>query len=190
MSLTPVIEVDEFRNSPAETQYNFARINAFRLIALELPSVDFYCQMVTLPEARLGEGGTYDNPFNSLPLTGTSITYGEFPVTFIVDEKFANYRAIYNWMTGIGFPQNNEQFSELLRKKQPILANPRAVESATRSQIDLLMLDSMNNPIITYSFHDAFPVSLAGLPFDITITDTKYFTVMAGFKFSYYTVSV
>lgn len=189
MPTSNLVEFQELRDTVTETQYNLARINAFRLVALEMPSISFYCQTAILPEARLSDGGNYNNPFNPLPLTGTSLGYGELQVSFLVDEQFHNFRSMYNWLAGIAFPQSHEQFDALVRRKTPIISNPNNTEAATRSQLDLIMLDSMDKPIVTYSFHDAFPVSLASLPFDVTITDTKYFSALAGFKFSYYTIS-
>lgn len=183
------IEITDEFPGPHETQYNFARVNAFRLIAVDLPGVDFYCQMVAIPSLRMQETSGMDTPLNEYPLTGTKVNYGELMVTFLVDEKFYNYRSVHNWLIGITFPQSHSQFTNLLNTKKKIFSNVKSPEAAIRSDIDLMVLDSMNTPIATYKFRDAFPTSMEHLPFDVTITDVNYFTVVATFKFSYYEIS-
>jgi len=175
---------------PEDTQYNFARVNAFRLTAIELPMVDFYCQLVQFPAATMVDAGSVYNPLNSIPMTGTRLDYGSLMVTFIVDERFANYKAVYNWLCGITFPQDHGQFTNLINSKAPYQGGfqTSSHETAIRSDIFLHVLDSFNNPVVRYHFHDAFPTSLEALPFDVTITDVNYFQAVSMFKFNYYTL--
>lgn len=188
MAFSPSVDIQNYAEVIEENQFNLAQVNGFRLIALEFPVVDLFCQAVQLPRAELAGNPVYQTPLNPYPLTGTAINYSDLSLTFLVDEKFANYRSIYNWMVGIGFPQDHEQFQQLVKVKNPLTVNTKAVESSLRSEIDLIMLDSMSQPIVKYKFHDAFPVTLESLPFDVTITEAKYFSVAASFRFSYYTI--
>ncbi len=182
--------VEGMPGTPENTQYNFAKINAFRLIAIELPGVDFYCQTVQFPPAVMENAGSWDNPLNSIPVTGTKLEYGELMVTFIVDEKFANYRSVYDWICGITFPQDHKQFQALVDKKKAYMGGMHVAspEASIRSDLHLVVLDSMDNPIVRYEFKSAFPSRLESLPFDVTISDVNYFTVAVSFRFDYYLI--
>ena len=35
-------------------------------------------------------------------------------VQFLVDEKMDNYKAIHNWIVGLGFPENYKQYSDVI----------------------------------------------------------------------------
>ena len=39
------------------------------------------------------------------------VTYENLEISFIVDEFLENYRSLHEWMTAIGFPEDNKQFS-------------------------------------------------------------------------------
>ena len=47
-------------------------------------------------------------------LPGEKITYGDFTHSaFLVDENMENYKTIYDWIYGLGFPETAQQFKDL-----------------------------------------------------------------------------
>ena len=51
--------------------------------------------------------------FKSMPFMGDTLDYSPMELTFTVNENLENYREIHDWMTGIGFPKDNEQFENV-----------------------------------------------------------------------------
>ena len=87
---------------------NFLSPVGFKLKINKVPKVDFLAVGANLPGITLGTAlqPTY---LKDIDLPGDKLVYDDFRVNFIVDEDLENYRQIYNWMVGLGFPysQNN-----------------------------------------------------------------------------------
>ena len=62
------------------------------------------------------------------------------------------------------------------------------LEDKTYSDGILFILDSNFNKKFKVVFQDLFPVSVGGLSFDSTYTDTEYFAVDANFKYTRYDI--
>jgi hypothetical protein len=48
-----------------------------------------------------------------LPTPGDIIEFGDLSLRFLVDENLENYMEIQNWIRGLGFPENLQQFDDL-----------------------------------------------------------------------------
>lgn len=188
---TPVPEF-EADFSTAQPTYNFARPNGFRLVILNLPGVEFNCQMASIPEFSSNETPRIKTPLNDFPVVGTESTFAPLEVAFIVDEQLENYKQVYNWMKGIYFPQTHEQFADQIRKYKSLVpsSSPYNTESKLISDIHLMILDSNNATIATVKFIGAFPTSVGSLPLSITqSSDFQYLTATASFSYAYYVLA-
>jgi hypothetical protein len=69
---------------------NFLGQNGFRFAIKRLPTVNYFCQAVSVPAVSIGaiESPT---PFAFVPRPGDRITYEPLTLTFKVDENLQNY---------------------------------------------------------------------------------------------------
>jgi hypothetical protein len=98
---------------------------------------------------------------------GTSVNLEDLQIGFAIDEDMNNWLELYNWITQI---TQYSTFSELQ-------------EFQKTSDAAILILNSSYNPIIKFTFYDAFPNYVSGFDFDSTMTDTT--NVLATASFSY-----
>ena len=90
-------------------QLDYASPTQFRFGINQLPKVEFFTVAANLPGISAGTV-TQATPFKDIPLMGEKMEYENLSISFIVDEYLENYISLHNWMVGIGFPENREQF--------------------------------------------------------------------------------
>lgn len=137
------------------------------------PNLNYFVQSVELPGVTLGTAEV-DTPFTKIPFPGTRLTFGNLSVKFKVDEDMKNYLEIYNWMKGIGFPDNFAEYSNI--------AN-RGIYTGEGifSDISLTILTSAMNPNIQVDFYDCFPVDISSLTLESTAAGVEYLTTSVTF---------
>lgn len=139
----------------------------FKFVISRLPSTVFFCQSVSMPGIQLNNFTT-PNPFLKLNLAGTELDFGSLSLKFQVDEDMKNYMELYNWMTGLGFPDNFSQYANLAKDLDG--------NKGLFSDASLLITTSSKNPNIEITFIDIFPIELTNLLFDSTKHDVQYIT--------------
>lgn len=168
--------------------YDYLRPNAFQFSVDILPNVSYFCQTAAIPPISLS-WIDYQNPLLNIPVPGTNLDYSELTIKFIVQENFENYLEIYNWLIGLGFPDDKQQYTDWQNKQKdrfPSLSSKSFGGSGNFSDARLIVLDSDNNPVASILFQDCFPINLQGLEFDISSGDTRYLTAQVTFKYSSY----
>ena len=166
---------------PIPENINPLNPNGFMFAIARIPEVSYFCQEAPLPGVSLG-AATVPTPFYDYPVPGEKVDYEDLTIEFLVDADMKNYKAIFNWMVGLGFPESNDQYIEQLRNMQ---FNSEA--SAVLSDATLSILGPNGSPIQMAQFKDVFPVSLSALRFTSTSTDVQYLTASATFKYTGYT---
>lgn len=158
--------------------------NGFNFSITKLPDVSFFCQRVLIPGITLG---TIDqlNPFVNRPIPGEIMTFSELTVQFLVDEKMTNYKAIFNWMVALGYPESNSQYSNFVNTQNSTVYSELA---RNYSDATVGVLDSQNQITNAFKFYDLFPVSLDPVQFESTAMDVNYVIGSATFKYSYFTI--
>ena len=130
------------------------------------------------------------NPFIKIPFAGDHLEFGEFTLTYKVDEDLRNYLEIYNWMIGIGFPDDFEQYKTIDSVRKGVntgLSNPLS-GLGVFSDATLTILSSAMNPLHNVFFHDAFPTSIAELEFNSTDADVTYITSTVTFAYRKFSI--
>ena len=117
----------------------------------------------------------------NIAVPGERLTYGDFTLRFLVDENMENYLSVYNWLTGLGFPETTKEFANLIKDKDGQKDPKEAFCDGT-----LRILNSNYREVAKVKFKDLFPTSLSSLDFDATNTDVQYFTAEATFKYTIY----
>lgn len=139
-----------------------------------LKDITFYTQRVTMPAMSLGapDEGT---PLRNVPMPGETIEFTPLTFDFLVDENMTNYKTIHNWMRGIAFPEDHEEYNEFLRDRRTDPAK------STDSELDLMysngtltILNAQNKPNILISLIQMTPIYLSPPVFDATVPDIHY----------------
>ena len=120
---------------------------------------------------------TVSNPFVDIAQTGDHLTYDPLTISFKIDESFANYLELWNWMRGIAFPNDHTEHEELENQKT-------YTGQGLTSEIIALVLDSNSIPKFELSFTDAFPIYLSGFELTSKDVEVNYITAEATFKFT------
>ena len=159
---------------------NFLSGIGFKFNLGKYPKVDFFCNSARLPELRLSTQ-VQSSYLKDIDLPGEKITYGDLTLQFLVDENMENYKTIYDWIYGLGFPETPQQFKDKTTDRDGVRDMNEQFADGT-----LRILNSNFNEVAKVKFLDMFPVSLSSLDFDATQTDVNYFTAQATFKYTVY----
>ena len=149
------------------TNRNFLNPIGYLLKLEKFEGVDFFCQAANVPDVTMPTTEVASQ-FRNLPIyPGGGVTFGDFVVSFIVDEDLRNYNSIASWIRDNG----NADQMQRTTAKDDILTNAQ-----------LHIVTSQYNPAFVVDFQNIFPVSLTGLQFDATVSDVEYITATATFK--------
>jgi len=140
------------------------------------PNLVYHVTRVTLPEVSLSKVEV-PTPFKLANFEADKLTYGDLAVTFKVDEEMANWAEIYDWMVGIGFPNQFDQKRLLVEKGRESLG--RGVTSTA----SLIVMTSAKNPNIEFRFNNIIPLSLSSLDFTSEGTDVEYLEATVVFDY-------
>ena len=159
---------------------NFLSGVGFKFNLTKFPKVDFFSNSARIPELNL-ELTTQASYLKNIDVPGERLSYGDFTLRFLVDENMENYQSIYDWLTGLGFPETTKEFAEIIKDKDRQRDPKEAFCDGT-----LRILNSNFREVGKVKFNDLFPISLTSLEFDATNTDVQFFTAEATFKYTLY----
>ena len=172
----------------------------FRFKCTKLPLVEFFVQSANIPGINLGSA-TQTNPLYDIPLPGDKITYSALDMSFLVDENLNNYKEIHDWILGLGFPSNNQQFQDLQSAGSDRFpgssrstattgtSTPQPLsEGGIYSDAILTVLNSKNIAKTEIRFQNVYPTSLGGLNYDVRQTDVDYLSASVSFNYMNYDI--
>ena len=162
---------------------NFLSGVAFKFNLAKFPKVDFFSNSARIPELSL-ELTRQPSYLKNIDVPGERLSFGDLTLRFLVDENMENYLSVYEWLTGLGFPETTKDFADLIKDKDGQRDPKEAFCDGT-----LRILNSNYREVAKVSFNDLFPISLTSLDFDATNTDIQYFTAEATFKYTVYKIS-
>ncbi len=160
---------------------NFLSPLAFKFTLARAPTLNFFATAVNLPSVELGFT-EIPTPFKMLPFAGDKLIYGDFQMTFKVDEDFSNYFEVYNWLKALGHPESFYDYSQLRGAKS---GNKETV----LSDATLMIFNSSYMPNVEIEFQDMFPTSLGDINFNTTDTDVNYVTNTVTFKYKIFKIT-
>ena len=170
--------------TPIENR-NFLSPTGFRFSIKRCPGTTFFCNKANIPDLNLGIA-VQPSYLKDIDRPGDKIQFGDLSISFLVDEDLVNYMEIQNWIRGLGYPENLDQFSKL--EKESIIGPSGKFQDIFSDGV-LQILSS--NQVAKYQvvFKDLFPYSLSTLSFDATDTDIEYFTAEVSFKYTIYNLT-
>ena len=180
------------------TVFDYSQSNQFKVFFPIFPTTEWFVVRANIPSVQLGQGDQY-TPFVQIAVVGDHITYGDFSVTFIVDENLKNYMEMYNWVKNIGFPFSHDQFNTLPRPDYQDKSGGTNydAESDTYSKandrdlytdIVLQIMTAKNNLIATCEIYEAFPITIGAIEYSQQETDMTYATCEVGFAYTWFDV--
>ena len=162
---------------------NFLSGVGFKFNLTKFPKVDFFSNSAIIPELSL-ELAQQASYLKNIAVPGERLNFGDFTLRFLVDENMENYQSIYDWITGLGFPETTKEFADIIKDKDGQRDPKEAFCDGT-----LRILNSNYREVAKVKFKDLFPVSLSSLEFDSTNTDLQFFQAEATFKYTIYNLS-
>ena len=160
---------------------NFLSPVGFKFTIQRLPHINYFCTSASIPDLTMGQIDTVENTFIKLPVPGDKLVFGLLNLTFRIDEDLKNFQEIYNWMIGLGFPDNFSQ-SAALRNTNPNRLPP----GDTYSDGSLLVTTASYKPNIEVKFTDMYPVSLSSVDFNLEAQDITYLQGTVNFAYRKY----
>ena len=168
-----------FANQPEN--FNYFNPTGFKFLIDKLPNVNFFCQSATIPGLSIGETMQV-NPFRDIPVPGDKILFEELTVRFVVDEELKNWMEIYNWIYGLGYPDNLEQSKKISTTS---LLKPLGERY---SDATLLVLTSNKNLQHKVVFQNVWPVTLSQVLLDTAVAEVEYITADVTFAYTIYNI--
>jgi hypothetical protein len=182
-------------------KFDYASPIQFRFKMSKLPQVEFFVQTANIPGISLGSTNQ-ETPLKDIAGAGDKVNYQTLDVSFLVDENLNNYKEIHDWITGLGFPQNHNQFADLQGTSADRFSGTTASTVATGTSIKqplneggiysdatLIVLNSKNIAKTEIRFQNVYPISLGSLSYDIKASDVDYLQVQASFNYMYYEIA-
>ena len=128
---------------------------SFRMVMNRVPTVTYFCQSANIPSMSI-EAIDRSNMFVDIKEIGKP-SFGDFSVSFLVDEEMKNWKAVYDWMRSIAA---FEDFTEIEKQY-----------ADHKSDVILMVTTAGKNPNIEFTFKGCFPTDLGAIEFDSTTTD-------------------
>lgn len=158
-------------NSP--DNINYLSPVGFRFYIEVLPKTNWFMTSANLPGISLGEA-VQPTPFLQTAVPGDTLVFDPLSIQFLVDEDLQNWRELYDWMAGLGFPHNYPEYAA--QKAKHIY-----------SDATLTILNSNMNPNYRIIFKDLFPTNLSEVLFDSASADIEGIKATATFRYLTYT---
>lgn len=155
--------------------------NGFMFNITKLPNLSFFCQSVMIPGITLG-APEFGNPFQTQPIPGETLTYDQLTVQFLIDSNMANYKAIYNWIIALGFPESYEQYVTF--NESDTINYSELAKNYSDGTLQILAGNNQMSQAI--QFYDMFPTTIDSLQFSSTNNDVQYLVGNATFRYGYY----
>ena len=161
---------------------NFLSPIGFKFTISKNNKITFFSNSTRIPELVLGTS-IQTSYLKDIDIPGDKLQFGDFTLTFLVDENLENYMLIHNWLKGLGYPETTEQFKKLNIDEDGLLDRGESFCDGS-----LHILNSNYRDVAIVKFSDLFPVSLSSLDFTASDTDINFFTAEAVFKYTVYNI--
>jgi hypothetical protein len=150
----------------------------FRFAIKRLPHVNYFCTSAEIPDISMGQIDTVENTFIKLPVPGDKLTFGLLNLRFRVDEDMKNFQEIYDWLIGLGYPDNFTQSAAIRTGIQ--------AQGEVYSDGSLIVTTASFQPNIEVKFVDMYPVSLSAVAFNLEQSDIEYLQADVNFAYRKY----
>jgi hypothetical protein len=164
---------------------NVLQPNKFLLNFSRAPSIQYFCQSVSVPGIALSEV-PQNTPFVDVYVPGEKAIYDILNVTFLIDERMTAWIEMHDWIRAMTFPKNYEEYQKLGQLSR--IASATSSPKPQYSDASITILSSSNTPYFKFKFYDCFPTSVS--QFILSATDSPDTTMSADatFRYSYFDI--
>ena len=141
---------------------NFLSPVGFKFSLAKEPKAAFFCNSARIPEISLGTA-VQPSYLKDVDVPGDKLTYGDLTLRFLVDENLENYMSIYNWLTGLGYPESTQDYRDLITNDRGVI-DPK--EAFSDGSLHILNSNFRDTAIVKFRY--LFPVFLTSLEFEAT----------------------
>lgn len=143
-----------------------------------LTPIQFFCQSVSIP-GMTTHPTSQPTPLSDIVIPGDKLVYESCVIDFLIDEELNSWFSIYDWMRGIAFPNNSQEYKNLKHQSR----YSEKVKYPQYADAEIITLSANNNPKIKFRLIDLFPIYLSGFVMDVRLTSETVLTAKAEFKF-------
>lgn len=162
---------------------NSLQYNQFRFVLHRIPETIYFCQGVKFPGLSM-ETIKQPSPFATpIARTPNNVNYDNLEFSFLVSEDFKNWLEIHNWMHRL-LPIR--QFENQYKENYDRLGDNKEIRFQNAS---LILMNSVSQGFMEVVFTNCFPISLGGIDFSSTVTDSNPVVSTVQFAYSGYTIS-
>jgi len=151
----------------------------FQLVFARIPNLTYFCQAANLPGLSLSEVPR-NTPFVDIYVPGEKVQYDTLNVTFLIDENMSGWFEIHDWIRGLTFPTDFQEYKTLISQKVPF--------GAIYSDCIMTINTNSNAPNKRIKFVDCFPTTLSSVIFSSQDSAEQTMTADVTFRFSYFNV--
>ena len=162
---------------------NFLQPTKFLLTFSRIPDVTYFCQEANVPGISL-QGISVPSPMLDYHVAGNKLTYNQFSIRFMVDEKLQSWKNIHDWFRSLASPTGFQERNTLTRMQNQYNDS----KLISYSDATLTILTNLNNPVARINLHDLFPISLSDIQFDTTLSADNIITADATFIVEYFDI--
>ena len=164
---------------------NVLQPNKFLLNFSRAPSIQYFCQSVSVPGIALSEV-PQNTPFVYVYVPGEKAIYDVLNVTFLIDERMTAWIEMHDWIRAMTFPKDYEEYQKLGQLSR--IASATSAPKPQYSDASITILSSSNTPYFKFKFYDCFPTSVS--QFILSATDSPDTTMSADatFRYSYFDI--
>jgi len=91
---------------------NVLQPNKFLLNFSRAPSIQYFCQSVSVPGIALSEV-PQNTPFVDVYVPGEKAIYDVLNVTFLIDERMTAWIEMHDWIRAMTFPKDYAEYQRL-----------------------------------------------------------------------------
>lgn len=155
---------------------NPMQLNEYKMVLHRTPHIVYFCQSVNLPGIQ-SSPISQPSPFaTDIKRTPGKVTHDDLTLKFIVNEDMSNWMEIYNWYKQI---TPFDTFKNQIAPKD---------EQTRYSDVSLIVMNSKSNAILHFTYVNAFPIKLAGLDLDSTVSDINPAVSEVTFAYTGFTI--
>jgi hypothetical protein len=167
------------------TNTNLLQTTKYRVIFDRLPGATYFCQSVNVPGVSLTEIPR-PTPFIDLYHPGEKMIYDTFNMTFLIDEDMRAWTELHDWVRGMTFPTDFQEYVNLERQAKAPYIRGRERNKPQYSSAILTLYTNKNNPSFRVKFVDLFPTSVSSVLFSAQDSAENIAMADATFRFAYY----
>lgn len=153
---------------------NVLESTKFLFISHNMKNLNLFATGVLLPSVSIGEA-LQSTPLVDMYRAGDKIQFEPVTAQFIVDEDLKVYEEIFDWMVGLGFPADREQYSD--QKGKGLYAD-----------LTIIFMKNSNETNMKVKLYNAFPIFLGPIQFTSGDTPDNPLQTDVTFRYDYFEI--